>query len=203
MADAPKFIRDTTLSDVAKITLIGVGVFAAWKVSSAISEGINFLIGKKPEIPFNPNDVLYVRMKANGRFPRDKKDAYENWKDVVLRLYSNNFKERIPYTNFFVAKRVGGESFDYRCSVPDEKYFCDEVLITIPLEFPQGDGASRKRKEALLKLSLLRAQDAFGTQMSKILVGLQSLGGVPDFDIGSEDKQLAALESMFSGYTGL
>jgi hypothetical protein len=183
-----------SVSDLAKIG-VGIGAVAvAWTAVVQVKRIADFILGGEPKPPFNSNDVLLVRMLSQGRFARQNATEYETWQGIIRSKTNDQYVPRIPFTNYFVAKRKGGISFDWRCPVKSETHFCDQVLVKIPLEFPHF--TSRKRKEALLGIAQQRAEAVFGSQMKKILVGLQSTGGLPDFDEGSPEEQLA---SLFSG----
>jgi len=189
---APKFIRDTNIVDVAKIAIGVVGVTAAVVSAVQIKKLFDFIVGKPETIPFKPNDALYVRMKAKGKFRRSNPKEYAFWKQQIRKIYEKVYKPKIPFTSTFVANRVGGESFDWRCPEESKIHFCDQVTIKIPLEFPSF--TTTKRKRALLKVAKKRTKTAFSGQFSQFEVGLQSLGGVADFEEGAED--LASLFSM-------
>jgi hypothetical protein len=202
----PKFIRDTTLTDVAKITVGAAGVFVAWRIASAIGEITDWATGKDQD-PFIPNDTLLIRLKFSGRFPRKKKVEYNTFRELTKKKTREQFIPKIPYTRYGVAtlslpqvffgqkQPTGPISTDWRCNIEPKEHFCDEALIAIGLEFPPGEGRTRERKDALLKVAGKWAQLVYGERgpvtASKILIGLRSQGGVPEFK--TEEDNLGLL----------
>jgi hypothetical protein len=146
-------------------------------------------MGLKPDVNFVPNDTLYVRLKAKGRFRRTRAREYGFWKGIIVRLTESLFIPKLPYTRYQVAEQRGDASYKWnQCATSDPEFFCDEVLIKINLEFPEGLGSTPRRKLALLKIARKRALEAYGSQSKAIKLGLKSLGGIPDFEEGAEES---------------